>query len=144
MVPRCKRSVRAGDPPITQMHFPGHRDDSDRRPKCKKPPRQCCSGFFASCAAHAGHKALYFGFDEVPSILINRAQEIGLDFEGAMRSGLSAPVVVFPGGGKKRFTRAKARIDCGAFRGAESAALPRLCMRFFLFPPILMHTLSPD
>jgi circadian clock protein KaiC len=45
------------------------------------------AAMFAARAAHAGHKALYLGFDEVPAILINRAQEIGLDFEGAMRSG---------------------------------------------------------
>jgi circadian clock protein KaiC len=45
------------------------------------------AAMFAAHAAHRGHKALYFAFDEVPAILINRAQEIGLDFEGVMRSG---------------------------------------------------------
>jgi circadian clock protein KaiC len=46
------------------------------------------ASMFAARAAHAGQKALYFAFDEVPAILIDRAQEIGLDFEGAMRSGM--------------------------------------------------------
>ena len=45
------------------------------------------AAMFASRAAHQGHKALYFAFDEVPAILVNRAQEIGLDFEGVMRTG---------------------------------------------------------
>jgi len=46
------------------------------------------ASMFAARAAHAGQRVLYFAFDEVPGILINRAQEIGLDFEGAMASGL--------------------------------------------------------
>jgi circadian clock protein KaiC len=45
------------------------------------------AAMFAARAAHAGKKVLFFAFDEVPGILVNRAQEIGLDFEGAMRSG---------------------------------------------------------
>src|SRR3954471_24455552 len=42
-----------GGPPIIPMHFPGHREDSNRRPKCKKPPRQCRDGFFDSREALA-------------------------------------------------------------------------------------------
>ena len=43
---------------------------------------------FSSHTAHSGRKVLYFAFDEVPAILINRAEEIGLDFRGAMASGM--------------------------------------------------------
>ena len=46
------------------------------------------ASMFASHAARAGQRVLYLAFDEVPGILIARAQEIGLDFEGAMRSGM--------------------------------------------------------
>ena len=46
------------------------------------------ASLFAARAAHAGQKVLYFAFDEVPAILINRAQQLGLDFEGAMGSGM--------------------------------------------------------
>jgi circadian clock protein KaiC len=46
------------------------------------------ASMFAARAAHAGQKVLYFAFDEVPAILVERAQQIGLDFEGAMRSGM--------------------------------------------------------
>jgi circadian clock protein KaiC len=46
------------------------------------------ASMFASHAAHNGTRVLYFAFDEVTSILVHRAQEIGLDFEGAVRSGL--------------------------------------------------------
>ena len=44
------------------------------------------ASMFAAKAAHDGHRVLYFAFDEVPSILVNRAQEIGLDFESVMRT----------------------------------------------------------
>ena len=43
---------------------------------------------FAANTAHRGRKVLYFAFDEVPAILIHRAEEIGLDFEGVMKSGM--------------------------------------------------------
>jgi circadian clock protein KaiC len=43
---------------------------------------------FAAQAAANGRRVLYFAFDEVPAILINRARQIGLDFDGAMKSGL--------------------------------------------------------
>jgi circadian clock protein KaiC len=43
---------------------------------------------FAAQAAAKGHRVLYFAFDEITGILVNRAGELGLDFEGAMRSGL--------------------------------------------------------
>lgn len=46
------------------------------------------ASMFAAHAAHRGQKVLYFAFDEVPALLINRAQQIGLDFEGAIRSGM--------------------------------------------------------
>jgi circadian clock protein KaiC len=46
------------------------------------------AAMFASHTAHRGHRVLYFGFDEVPTILVNRAQEIGLDFESVMKSGM--------------------------------------------------------
>src|SRR5687768_6852444 len=46
------------------------------------------ASMFAAHAAHQGRKVLYFAFDEVPAILINRAQQIGLDFEGTMRTGM--------------------------------------------------------
>jgi circadian clock protein KaiC len=45
------------------------------------------ASMFAAHAAGNGRRVLYFAFDEVSSILMRRAQEIGLDFEGAMRSG---------------------------------------------------------
>ena len=45
------------------------------------------ASMFASHAAHHGHSVLYFAFDEVSSILMNRAQQIGLDFESVLRSG---------------------------------------------------------
>ena len=46
------------------------------------------ASMFASHAAHHGTRVLYFAFDEVTPILVHRAQEIGLDFEGALRTGL--------------------------------------------------------
>jgi circadian clock protein KaiC len=46
------------------------------------------ASMFASQAARRGKRVLYFAFDEVTSILVQRAQQIGLDFEGALRSGL--------------------------------------------------------
>jgi circadian clock protein KaiC len=46
------------------------------------------ASMFAAYAAAHGRRVLYFGFDEVPAILISRAREIGLDFDGAMKSGL--------------------------------------------------------
>jgi len=46
------------------------------------------ASMFASCAARNGQRVLYFAFDEVISILVHRAQEIGLDFEKAIQSGM--------------------------------------------------------
>ena len=46
------------------------------------------ASMFASRAAHDGKRVLYFAFDEVIAILVNRAQEIGLDFDGALKSGM--------------------------------------------------------
>jgi circadian clock protein KaiC len=46
------------------------------------------ASMFASTAARNGARVLYFAFDEVVSILVRRAQEIGLDFESALDSGL--------------------------------------------------------
>jgi circadian clock protein KaiC len=46
------------------------------------------ASMFAAHAASQGHRVLYFAFDEMPAILISRAREIGLDFDGAMKSGL--------------------------------------------------------
>ena len=45
------------------------------------------ASMFASHAAHAGHGVLYLAFDEVPGILVNRAEEIGLDFKGGLATG---------------------------------------------------------
>lgn len=45
------------------------------------------ASMFAAQAAAKGHRVLYFAFDEITDILVNRARELGLDFEGAMRSG---------------------------------------------------------
>jgi circadian clock protein KaiC len=45
------------------------------------------ASMFAAHAAQNGDRVLYFAFDEVVSILVNRAKEIGLDFDGALRSG---------------------------------------------------------
>jgi circadian clock protein KaiC len=45
------------------------------------------ASMYAAVAAGNGHKVLYFAFDEVVGILVNRAQEIGLDFQGHIRSG---------------------------------------------------------
>lgn len=45
------------------------------------------AAMYAAHAAHAGHRVLYFAFDESLSILVARAQQIGLDFEGAVASG---------------------------------------------------------
>jgi circadian clock protein KaiC len=57
---------------------------------------------FAAQAAAKGHRVLYFAFDEVTGILVNRARELGLDFDGAMRSGLLSirqidPAEIAPG-----------------------------------------------
>jgi circadian clock protein KaiC len=46
------------------------------------------ASMFADTAASAGRKVLYFAFDESPNILVNRAQEIGLDFEKHIESGM--------------------------------------------------------
>ena len=46
------------------------------------------ASMYASVAAAAGRKVLYFAFDEVVGILIQRAQHIGLDFESHLRSGM--------------------------------------------------------
>jgi circadian clock protein KaiC len=57
---------------------------------------------FAAQAAAKGHRVLYFAFDEITGILVNRARELGLDFGGAMRSGLLSirqidPAEIAPG-----------------------------------------------
>ncbi len=46
------------------------------------------ASMFAAHAAGKGHRVLYFAFDETLGILVKRAHEMGLDFEGAMASGL--------------------------------------------------------
>ena len=46
------------------------------------------ASMFASRAAHNGKRVLYFAFDEVTAILVHRAQEIGLDFDGVLGSGM--------------------------------------------------------
>ena len=46
------------------------------------------ASMFASRAAHEGKRVLYFAFDEVTAILVHRAQEIGLDFDGVLGSGM--------------------------------------------------------
>ena len=45
------------------------------------------ASMFAAHAARSGKKVLYFAFDEIVSILANRAREIGLDFESLMEAG---------------------------------------------------------
>jgi circadian clock protein KaiC len=60
------------------------------------------ASMFASCAASNGEKVIYYAFDETTGILVNRAQEIGLDFERHMRSGMLRveqvdPAVIAPG-----------------------------------------------
>jgi circadian clock protein KaiC len=42
---------------------------------------------FAAQAAADGHRVLYFAFDEITSILVNRAHELGLGFDSAIGSG---------------------------------------------------------
>jgi circadian clock protein KaiC len=46
------------------------------------------ASMYASVAAAAGHRVLYFAFDEVVGILTRRAQQIGLNFETHLRSGM--------------------------------------------------------
>jgi circadian clock protein KaiC len=60
------------------------------------------ASMFAAQAALNGHKVLYYAFDETTAILVNRAQEIGLDFKGHIASGLLSvqqvdPAVIAPG-----------------------------------------------
>ena len=45
------------------------------------------ASMFAARAARSGTKVLYFAFDEVVSILANRAREIGLDFDSLVAEG---------------------------------------------------------
>jgi circadian clock protein KaiC len=45
------------------------------------------ASMYAANAAANGHRVLYFAFDEIVSILVGRAREMGLDFVGAMESG---------------------------------------------------------
>lgn len=54
------------------------------------------ASMFASTAAKAGHKVLYFAFDESTHILTNRAREIGLDFDRHMESGMLRVLQVDP------------------------------------------------
>lgn len=46
------------------------------------------ASMYAAVAAGEGRRVLYFAFDEVPEILTERAQQLGLDFESHMRSGM--------------------------------------------------------
>ena len=60
------------------------------------------ASMFSACAAASGHKVVYYAFDETSSILVNRAQEIGLDFQGHMARGdlqveQIDPAVIAPG-----------------------------------------------
>ena len=43
---------------------------------------------FAACAAQHGHRVLYYAFDETRQILLDRARQIGLQFQSHMDSGL--------------------------------------------------------
>ena len=54
------------------------------------------ASMFASSAASKGNKVLYFAFDETTSILVNRAEEIGLGFEAHMKSGNLRVVQIDP------------------------------------------------
>jgi len=45
------------------------------------------AAMYASNAAAAGHPVLYFAFDEVIDLLVNRAREVGLEFDTALASG---------------------------------------------------------
>jgi circadian clock protein KaiC len=45
------------------------------------------ASMYAASAAAKGHKVLYFAFDESSNILVDRAREIGLDFDGAIAAG---------------------------------------------------------
>jgi circadian clock protein KaiC len=45
------------------------------------------ASMYAATAAQAGHRVIYFAFDESSSILKERAQNIGLDFERHIASG---------------------------------------------------------
>jgi circadian clock protein KaiC len=60
------------------------------------------ASMYAARAAAKGHRILYFAFDESTSILLNRAREIGLDFDGPIASGIMRiqqvdPAEVAPG-----------------------------------------------
>jgi circadian clock protein KaiC len=46
------------------------------------------ASMYAVSAAMAGMRAIYFAFDEVVSILVNRAREMDLPFDEAMKSGM--------------------------------------------------------
>ena len=46
------------------------------------------ASLYAAEAAAKGHRVLYFAFDEMTSILIDRTREMGLGFEEAIRSGM--------------------------------------------------------
>jgi circadian clock protein KaiC len=45
------------------------------------------ASMYVARAAAAGRKVMYFAFDEIISTLVNRANELGLDFDGAIASG---------------------------------------------------------
>ena len=45
------------------------------------------ASMFAARAAAGKHRVLYFAFDETIGILVNRARELGLDFDKSMQSG---------------------------------------------------------
>jgi circadian clock protein KaiC len=45
------------------------------------------ASMFASRAAVAGHRVLYFAFDETTGILLHRARSMGIDFDGPLARG---------------------------------------------------------
>jgi circadian clock protein KaiC len=60
------------------------------------------ASMYVARAAAAGRKVMYFAFDEMVATLANRANELGLDFEGAVASGNLAlrqidPAEIAPG-----------------------------------------------
>ena len=45
------------------------------------------ASMYAAQAAARGHRVIYFAFDEIVSILVNRANELGLPFDRALADG---------------------------------------------------------
>src|SRR6185369_9455515 len=69
------------------------------------------ASMYAAMAAGRGYGVRYFAFDESTFILVNRAREIGLDFDGPMKSGLLRiqqvdPAEIAPGELAYQITRA--------------------------------------